>query len=130
MIISIILSSIAAVAAILAPLLTAIFNNRHNMKIKNLDLIYSQKYEVYKNFSTAYGEIQFRANLQDVGNFISSLYELMILCNENIRSELFILASLFKKNKNSITEQVEIQFKKCCELLHSDLMNEIKRKKY
>ena len=34
MIASIILSSIAAVAAILAPVLTAIINNRHNLLIK------------------------------------------------------------------------------------------------
>lgn len=69
MIASIVLSSIAALAAILAPLLTAFLNNRHNLKIKNIEVFYQHKFEIYKNFSQAYGSIKFHSSLSESHNF-------------------------------------------------------------
>lgn len=128
MIASIILSSIAAVAAILAPVLTAIINNRHNLLIKRLEFSYTQKYEVYKRFSETYGKIQYR-NYMEPQLFFSALYETMLLVNNEIRKELLKLNTQVLANDCYATKNTEPQFEICCQLLHEDLNKEKNRKK-
>ena len=130
MIASIILSAIAAVAAILAPLLTAIVNNRHNINVKKLDLGYSQKYQVYKNFSVAYGSIQFHVAYEDMHNFFAALYETMLLCDDKICTELNKLGQQLSSNNCVASEKTDEQFRKCCELLRLDLQREIQSKEH
>lgn len=67
--ISVILSSVVAISAIVAPVVTAIINNRHNMRIKKIDVFYQQKYESYKNFAQSYGRMKHFYTDGDVGVF-------------------------------------------------------------
>ena len=110
MIASIILSSIAAVAAILAPVLTAIINNRHNLLIKRLEFSYTQKYEVYKRFSETYGKIQYW-NYMEPQLFFSALYETMLLVNNEIRKELLKLNTQVLANDCYATKNTEPNLK-------------------
>lgn len=47
---TVIVSLIAAISAILAPLLTAVINNRHLIKIKRIELVYEKQTEVIENY--------------------------------------------------------------------------------
>lgn len=130
MIASIILSSIAAVAAILAPLLTAIINNRHELKIKKLETFYNHKFSIYKNFFEAYGAVQNFVTHKDNHDFYATLYEVCLICEPKTRLKLFQLKKCFLSDKGTATDKTDKIFEECCELLHKELTCEIKSKKH
>lgn len=130
MIASIVLSSIAALAAILAPLLTAFLNNRHNLKIKNIEVFYQHKFEIYKNFSQAYGSIKFHSSLSESHNFFEISHEVMLLGNNEIRNHITLLNRMLLDAQGRCTDGSDSLFSDCCELLHNDLQNTVKTKKH
>lgn len=131
MIASIIMSSIAAVAAILAPLLTAIINNRHSLRFKKIEIFYDHKFAIYKNFFEAYGKLQNYVTQKDNNDFYASLYEVCLICEPETRKRLFVLKNCFLNSKSSVaTPETDKIFEECCTLLHAELTREIETEKH
>ena len=130
MIASIILSAIAAVAAILAPLLTAIINNRHSLRMKKLNIFYDHKFSIYKNFFEAYGKVQNYVTAKDNNEFYSALYEVCLICNFETRKRLFELKNCFLISGGYANEKTDKIFEECCEMLHKELTSEIQSEEH
>lgn len=130
MIASIILSTIAAVAAILAPLLTAIINNRYLFRLKKLETFYDHKFSIYKKFFEAYGNVQNFVTPKDNHDFFSALYEVCLICNFETRSKLFELKKFFISSNGVATPESDKIFEECCDLLNKELTDEIQAKKH
>ena len=130
MIASIILSTIAAVAAILAPLLTAIINNRYSLRLKKLETFYDHKFSIYKNFFEAYGKVQNYVSQQDNHDFFAALYEVCLICNSKTRSKLFELKKCFLSGNGVANPETDKIFEECCDLLNKELTSEIQSKNH
>lgn len=127
--ISVILSSVTAILAIVVPIVATIVNNHFQLKNKYIDVFYQQKFELYKKFSNAYGKNVFGASLATPREIFTISHEVMIVCNENIRKEILLLNQLLLKNKGVNSEETDEQFNKCCELLHKELNSYYKHPK-
>lgn len=121
--ISVILSSVTAILAIVVPIVTTIVNNHFQLKNKYIDVFYQQKYELYKKFSNAYGQNVFGASKATPREIFTISHEVMIVCNDNIRKEITLLNQILLTNKGINSKESDSQFDKCCELLHEDLTN-------
>lgn len=121
--ISVILSSATAILAIVVPIATTIINNHFLMKNKYIDVFYQQKYELYKRFSNAYGQNVFGASMSTPREIFTISHEVMLVCNDTIRKEITLLNQILLANNGINSRESDIQFDKCCQLLHEDLSN-------
>lgn len=101
---TVIISLITAISAILAPLLTAIINNKHLLKIKQIEVIYEKHNNVIENYilnGTKYAEhcgVQYREEFFKYSNLIyscvpKSLWTLIDMLNTSIQDKDTALAS-------------------------------------
>lgn len=52
---SVIIACGTAITAIIAPIFTAIINNHHQLRMKNIDMFYKEKSEAYQKFCNTLG---------------------------------------------------------------------------
>lgn len=83
MTITIIVSLITALAAVLAPCLTEIFRNHNNLRLKKLELFYQKKQESYLDLADAYGKYRVYPNSgKPLMDLFSSIYKAMIFSDK------------------------------------------------
>jgi len=91
------ISIILAICALFAPSITAIINNRHNYKIRKLelehdeylhhsDIQYRNKYEVYKNLIDLAGRYSmFNSHAHDYTQMLSSIHDALLVCDSQTK---------------------------------------------
>lgn len=83
---------ILSICAVISPSITAVINNRHQYKMKLLELehedkrhryevLYQQKIKVYQSFVSQAPEYNWIENDKDYNRINSLLHEAMLLCN-------------------------------------------------
>ena len=112
MYVSIIISSITALAAILSPQITALINNRHQIKLKKMEMYEAKRIEVINSFIAGVSKYLYSPypdSEQQMGEVISSVFlyapkstwskidELMTAINaDNEKAAKLLLAEIAK----------------------------------
>jgi len=119
--VTVIVALIAAIAAIISPLITAYIQRKSALEIKQLDIIYKDKAETYKAFSNAFGKLNQNIFLDPQNDFVSISYQAMLFSNSACRNEILKLINLVDSGKEYADNDLKKQFSKCVELLCIDL---------
>lgn len=88
MIASVIISLIAAIAAIVAPMITTYMNNRHSAKMRKLDLIAEKRISVINEFVSNISKYLVSEDIvleEELGSSICSIY---LYCPEDLWNDL------------------------------------------
>ena len=114
------ISIILAICALFAPSITAIINNRHNYKIRKLELKhdeylhhsniqYHNKYETYKNFIEAAGKYSmYNDYSRNYTEILSALQSTLLICDSETLPLLLNFQDYIKKF-NSINREEYVQ---------------------
>lgn len=99
-----ILPSITAIAAILAPIITAMINNHHQTKIKKMELEQKKheqyilhKREIFENFLSAFNEVCHLKNDDALSRYSSSYSLVYIYLPKPVRDDLGKVNLLIEK---------------------------------
>jgi len=104
---AIFISATTAVVAILAPTLGAVVNNRHQLKMKSIELYQERRIKAFENYLRCTGSrLQFGDN-NDEKNYGSASGEIMLYLPENLRQSVFDLDSVIGVESN---DKAKIRF--------------------
>lgn len=127
--ITVIVSLITALAAIFSPLLTAIVQRKFDLELKKIELIYSEKFQCYKNYAEKFGALLENPYVDACQDFISASYQAMLLSNHESKVEIAFLLELLKDNNYQVdSAKISEQFEKSLYFLFAEL-DQIKNKK-
>ena len=120
-------------AAIIAPLLTAVVNNRRILKEKQLDVFYKEKLSLYKEFADTISEYSFLHTISDDDQilynknllelnkrFFVIVYKIMIMSNKEISEEMEKILKM-KGGGDFAYDIVNERAPRCVDLLNKDL---------
>lgn len=119
--VTVIVALIAALAAIVSPLISADIQRKSALEIKQLDIIYKDKAETYKAFSAAFGKLNQNIFLDPQNDFVSISYQAMLFSNATCREEILNLIGLIDSGKEYSDNDLKNQFAECVRLLCIDL---------
>ena len=120
---TIIVALVAAIAAVIAPIFTAFFNNRKELKLKRIDILQKSKIEVYQSFCATYGALADSDSREEMRKFMGIAYMVAItLEDDKEQYKLFNLASTVESvGKGSTTDAA---FLECMRIL-SNAMKQV-----
>lgn len=98
---------VIGVIAFVSPIATTIINNRHQTKLKKLDMYEVAKRNALTNFIESAETVILSHNDDDLNNYFSSLNVLFIYFDNIYRSKFDKLSDNIK-NKNSSTANAEL----------------------
>ncbi|WP_238917225.1 hypothetical protein [Clostridium sp. YIM B02555] len=126
---SVIIACGTAITAIIAPIFTALINNHYQLKLKNTDLFYNEKSDIYKRFciniehldSWVHELNENIINEQPINREYLEIHKLAyLMSNDKIRALLDELSSHF--NEVAINEEkYEALKKKIIKSMNKDL---------
>lgn len=101
---TIIVALLTALAAVLSPLITAVINNNKEIKIKRLDLFYTEKSKAYHDFSVCsavYIEeyIIDEDNCPSKNKFVESFNNAYLVADDSTRKAMIALRNYFYGNE-------------------------------
>lgn len=110
--ITVIVALITAIAAIVAPVITAVVNSRSALKIKKLDTLEAHVYTAISEFVRGYSELY--DSVGYVGPyraFMTAAYKTMAQIQDSaIQEQLSSLIADIRKNGGKVTEQTTEKF--------------------
>ena len=137
--ISLIVALLATITAIIAPCVVAYFNNRHTLRIKELErfeILYKDKLELYQNFSNIFFDWYCAIDKDcKILPLYSVINNILIVGNSEICENVFKLLDMIKRymdlyqpyNKKGVKDvffdNIESLFRNCVLLLNKDLMD-------
>ena len=126
-IITAIAALLAAMTAIIAPIVTTFLNNRHNLRIKRIELIYENKLKSYSEFAHHCGQIYYDDVMDKYHAFLSSAYKASVLCDAPTRINIHKLIDILNKGKQDKSDyehqtSINNQYQICISALNEDLL--------
>lgn len=107
----------AAVAAIIAPTITALITCVRDYKVKKVEYLYNQKLSAIKDFTSKYIYIKMNCYQHNVIPFITSANHLVALCKyAETRIVILELCDLLDASLDNIDKSYPL-YKHCLELL-------------
>lgn len=119
--IPIILTSITATAAIISPLVTALINNSHQMRLKKLEMFYDRKYNSYHAFFVAYSEYKSLHNNAAFYSLSKAIGEAMLISSNKTADALQELLNFISSEHVDYFEGCQPYFEKCITLMRIEL---------
>lgn len=116
-----IVSSLAAIAAILAPLLTAHSNSKHNLEIKKIDAFYQYKFAIYQEFFEDYGVFIASNCLPNLVQTSKSISAAMLIASDETRLKLKQLLINLNTKQEDYMAICNKQFDECVILVCDEL---------
>lgn len=133
---TIIVALIAAISAIVAPIITACINNSHSLKAIQLNNFYKEKFKLYTSFVRVYFYWKEEKTNENYYNFVATSYQVMAVSNyfaideitKLLRmSETFISPKLCIEDEHPVTEiALDQQLVECISQLNEDIYQTIK----
>lgn len=115
-------SLIAAVAAIIAPLLTTIIQSIRDYRLKKLELVYSKKLQAIKDFTDAYDAMGKEKNHLVAAPAMSNASLLATLCkNEDAKDALIDLSEALNNDPGKSEENNKLYIR-CVKLVNEEMI--------
>lgn len=114
---------LALIISILSPLFHSYLNNRHQLKMKQIDLLFQKKQEAYLQFAESFFAFSKFNNPDNFRKLEASINKCRLLC----RNEDFVTASLnliHFASADLFDSSCEAFFEKCLDILNEDLKKE------
>lgn len=114
---------LALIISILSPLFHSYLNNRHQLKMKQIDLLFQKKQEAYLQFAESFFAFSKFNNPDNFRKLEASINKCRLLC----RNKDFEIASynlLHFASADLIDYTCENFFKECLDILSEDLKGE------
>ena len=114
---------LALIISILSPLLHSYLNNRHQLKMKQIDLLFQKKQEAYLQFAESFFAFSQFNTLDNLRKLEASINKCRLLC----RNEDFVKASyclIHSTPESSFDISCEAYFEICLNILNKDLKGE------
>lgn len=127
------ISIILAICALFAPSITAIINNRHQYKIRKLELrhnfitnqsnvIYANKYNVYKSFlEEASKYSMFNDYAKEFTSILACTQDALLLCNPETKKLLLDFLERFSNHTISNRDEYITELNKIADSFNSEL---------
>ena len=122
-IITTILSLIAAIFALAAPIATACINNKHIEKIKKIEIKYNQFLSAFKDFSESYYNLSIIENDTSKVEFERAAVRLTVLCQmKETQDSVLKLSKLILNQKNDASgSDISELYYHCIDLITQEL---------
>lgn len=113
------------IISILTPVFLAYLNNKHQIKMKRIELLFQKKQETYLQFSESYYSYVISDSIENFRALESAANKCRLLCrNREFESSVTNLVSFAECKASKIT--CDKFFKECLDFLHEDLKSEEK----
>ena len=110
--VTVLVALIAALAAIIAPVVTALINYKQSMKLKKLEMLESNLYSSISDLAKGYSElIDNSGYLEPYWAFHTSAYKVMAqIPNRSIQKRLVDLLAKIRENNGRATDETNRMF--------------------
>ena len=114
MIATVIVALITAIAAVIAPVISSAINSRSAERIKQLELVEANKYQVVSEIAKGYSELkELEGCLDSEWNFFTAAYKVLALFkDENVQSRVLELVTALRNSNGCIDVKTDDQFDK------------------
>lgn len=112
--ITLIVALVAAIAAIVAPSITAVINNRHALKMKRIEMTQKRRIEIIETYVESVSHYMVTKNIRNWDEFAAVSNEIFLYTSQEVWPQIKELNQLINNNSH---ENIEHQFSDLCESL-------------
>ena len=117
---NLVITALALVISVLTPFITTWLNNRHQLKMKKIEVLYQQKLSAFQSLCSFFQEGIQDKNLTAYAQFCSACYAIKLLySDEELNKNIDYLVSLSISSK--VSNERSRVFNECLKILSKDL---------
>lgn len=126
-ILTVILPSVTAIVAILVPLIVEKKRAESALKLKQLEILYDKKLEIYKEFADTYGRMHENRAVDDYQRFRGAANKAAVLSEAQCRNAIFNLLDKVDLFNGSTNQDTNLKFQACISMLYRQIIRDESR---
>jgi hypothetical protein len=123
-VLTIVMPSVTAIVAILVPLIIEKKRSESELKLKQLEILYDKKLEIYKEFADSYGRMHENRSMDDYHRFRGAANKAAVLSEPQCRNAIFNLLDKVDLFNGSTNQDTDIKFQACIGMLYRQIIRD------
>lgn len=123
-VLTLVLPSVTAIVAILVPLIIEKRRSESELKLKQLEILYDKKLEIYKEFADTYGRMHENRSIDDYQKFRGAANKAAVLSEPQCRNAIFNLLDKVDLFNGSTNQDTDIKFQACIGMLYRQIVRD------